>query len=71
MQEATEICVTGPQWLGANYGKELHPERIKFGNETPVGAMGPTRGIWKDPMPPDAISRSFSEKITHSHDACP
>jgi hypothetical protein len=30
----------------------LHPERFKFWNETPAGAMGPIKWIWKDHKPP-------------------
>jgi hypothetical protein len=76
MEEATEICVTGPQWLGDTYGKVLHPERFKFGNETPVVPWDQPWGFWKDPKPlmpfPEVFKNHTSfrkAQISHNHEA--
>lgn len=51
IERATEICVNGPHWIGSN-GMVLNPERFKFWNEAPAGAMGPIQWIWKDQQAP-------------------
>lgn len=51
IERATEICMHGPEWIGSN-GMVLNPERFKFWNEVPVGAMAPIMWTWKDNRAP-------------------
>ena len=41
----------GPKWIGPN-GMVLNPERFKFWNEVPAGALAPINWTWKDHKAP-------------------
>ena len=66
IERATEICACGPEWIGGN-GMVLNPERFKFWNETPAGAMSPINWIWKgNRAPKPSVMPNHKSAMIHA-----